>query len=658
MTLSLNVLHHLGLNLYSSMPAVLSEVVANAWDADADNVRITLDVADTGEASSIVITDDGDGMTHSDLNNRFLHVGYRRRDHADTATTAKGRQVMGRKGIGKLSLLSIANHVLVETVKDGERNALSLDRDDIDLAIAGGKEYEDRAYRPKPEPTDTIDFSRGTRITLTRLRRELNKTAPHLSRRLARRFGVIGATHNFRIFIGAAEVEPADSEFLRMAQYLWTYGPVDDQVALEAMATRASDKARRDTLTVEGLQLTGWLATVERAGQLKDPSGDNLNRITVLVRNKLAQEDLLADYNEAGVYSSYIIGELRADFLDLDDQEDIATSSRQRIREDDPRYEALRDFVKGELQHVQTRWTELRNKEGSKAALENSAILEWFGTLNKDAKKKAEALFGRINQLTVDDDVQRKQLFAHGVLAFETMRQRDTLERLDEIDTTDLGALAALFQDSMDLEAALYHRIVSSRLAVIEKLDDLVDEKAKERFLQDHVFTHLWLLDPGWERATEPHMEITMKKAFAEIEEKLNPEERDSRLDIQYRRTSGLNVIVELKKADVRTETSDLAKQVRKYREALRRALKAAGKDNEGVAIICLVGTDLKDWEDIDGRADSAQQLLAIDTRVMRYDELLANARAAYKDYLDTEQELGKIRAVLAQLETDADPET
>jgi len=33
LTLDLNVLNHLGINLYSNVPAVLSEVVANSWDA-------------------------------------------------------------------------------------------------------------------------------------------------------------------------------------------------------------------------------------------------------------------------------------------------------------------------------------------------------------------------------------------------------------------------------------------------------------------------------------------------------------------------------------------------------------------------------------------------------------------------------------------------
>ena len=40
MSLSLNVLNHLGINLYSNIPAVLSEIVANSWDADATEVKL------------------------------------------------------------------------------------------------------------------------------------------------------------------------------------------------------------------------------------------------------------------------------------------------------------------------------------------------------------------------------------------------------------------------------------------------------------------------------------------------------------------------------------------------------------------------------------------------------------------------------------------
>ena len=55
MSISLNALEHLGINLYSNIPAVLSEIVANAWDADAKTVTVTVNRDD----ETITIEDDG-----------------------------------------------------------------------------------------------------------------------------------------------------------------------------------------------------------------------------------------------------------------------------------------------------------------------------------------------------------------------------------------------------------------------------------------------------------------------------------------------------------------------------------------------------------------------------------------------------------------------
>ena len=57
MTISLNVLTHLGFGLYSNIAAVLSEVVANSWDADARQVCISIDT----ENEIVTIQDDGHG---------------------------------------------------------------------------------------------------------------------------------------------------------------------------------------------------------------------------------------------------------------------------------------------------------------------------------------------------------------------------------------------------------------------------------------------------------------------------------------------------------------------------------------------------------------------------------------------------------------------
>ena len=97
MTLSLNVLRHLGFGLYSNIAAVLSEVVSNAWDADAENVSIFIDA----DKDRVIIEDDGHGMTVGDTNDKYLTVGYERRK-SERRTPVMDRPAMGRKGIGKL----------------------------------------------------------------------------------------------------------------------------------------------------------------------------------------------------------------------------------------------------------------------------------------------------------------------------------------------------------------------------------------------------------------------------------------------------------------------------------------------------------------------------------------------------------------------------
>ncbi len=97
------------------MPAVISEVVANSWDADAQNVRIFLD----NSQDTITISDDGTGMSKRDINQRYLKVGYRKRDEM-TETPVFKRRVMGRKGIGKVWLFSIADTIEVRSKKAAE----------------------------------------------------------------------------------------------------------------------------------------------------------------------------------------------------------------------------------------------------------------------------------------------------------------------------------------------------------------------------------------------------------------------------------------------------------------------------------------------------------------------------------------------------------
>ena len=146
MRISLNALEHLGMNLYSNVPAVLSEIVANSWDADAENVNVTIDKA----KETITIEDDGIGMDRDDVIDHFLTVGFKRRAEIGELTPIKQRKPMGRKGIGKLSSFSIARVVDVYTIKDGDRTAFRMDRDVIKARISSNDTVP---YEP-PELSD------------------------------------------------------------------------------------------------------------------------------------------------------------------------------------------------------------------------------------------------------------------------------------------------------------------------------------------------------------------------------------------------------------------------------------------------------------------------------------------------------------------------
>src|SRR5216684_3042524 len=112
--ISLSVLNHLGRSLYRSFATVLGEAISNSWDADAKNVHIFINK----DKNSFFIKDDGDGMAANDFQSKFLKIGYSKRKGGKT-TSVKGRPFIGRKGIGKLALLSCADKISVISKKKG-----------------------------------------------------------------------------------------------------------------------------------------------------------------------------------------------------------------------------------------------------------------------------------------------------------------------------------------------------------------------------------------------------------------------------------------------------------------------------------------------------------------------------------------------------------
>lgn len=647
MTVDLNVLDHLGINLYSNIAAVLTEAVANAWDADATKVDIAVDA----NGKAITIQDDGIGMTVEDMNAKYLRVGYRRRDEGGEhgKVTAKGRAVMGRKGLGKLSLFSIAETIEVQSAKDGEAHGLK-------MTVAGIHESvqnRDPFYSPEPLAEDKVVVTQGTLIRLEDIKRQrLGRGVVALRQRLARRFSVIGEANGFEININGDPVTPDDRGDLPKAQFLWYFGGEEPDVSSASALQEKEALPSRLADWEDEWAVTGWIGTARWPKQLDSEDAGNLNSIVVFARGRLFHENILDKLNDGRLYTKYLTGQIEADFLDQDDAPDIATSDRQRVQEDDPRYMQLMSFLKRQMTQVEKRWTEWRKKhEVEKAKETTPALAMWLDSLPPGFKDSAEALIAKLSSLPIDEEEDRKLMYKHGIMAFERMKLRGSTEAL-AANIENIDKLLAMLADRDALEATLYRDIVQSRLDAIKDFQKIVDEDAKEKVLQKYLFDHLWLLDASWERATgSERIEEALKKEYKDFSPQLTEEESKGRLDIRYKTSAGTHIIVELKRVQRVMSLPELQEQGQKYRSGLSKCLAATGLENPSIRVVFVLGRPVVEAENVHLGATYVQQTLQpLNARVVYYDEMIQNALQAYAEYLERSKDLDKLERIVAQI--------
>ena len=324
---------------------MLAEVIANAWDADATEVKVDFNI----EKKTITVTDNGHGMDLDDINDKYLHVGYQKRGDTSDYRTSGGRKPMGRKGIGKLSLFSIAKKIFVYSRKEGgENESFLMDSDEIKKAIQNEDPSSPDEYEPEQVVFDADIEEHGTVIKITELKkiRLTQASINGLRKRIARRFGIIDDQLGFRIVVNGKEVSFSDRDYFHKARFIFQYGDYDYAQYCQNLDTDSDTGGKmsferpfrfdsKGNATEKGEhEIRGWIAIARHSNDLDDQGqDDNLNKITIVIRGKVAQEDILQEYRMGSMISKFIYGEINADFLDEDNKDDIATSSRQRLVE-------------------------------------------------------------------------------------------------------------------------------------------------------------------------------------------------------------------------------------------------------------------------------------------------------------------------------------
>ena len=203
-----------------------------------------------------------------------------------------------------------------------------------------------------------------------------------------------------------------------------------------------------------------------------------------------------------------------------------------------------------------------------------------------------------------------------------------------------------------DLEASAYYQITKDRLAVIKKLENLVDDNAIEKAVQKHLFNHLWLLEPSWDWIQPTmHMESTVKNALDVVYNELTEEQKRARLDIVYGTAANKHVVIELKRPGLVLEFNDIQAQIRKYRDAIKSVLKSNGKGKDLIEFICIVGKPLKKWDDSESEQTDKNMFKEMNARIEMYGVLINNAQQTYKDYTEERNKVSRIYNLITSIE-------
>lgn len=372
--ISLSILNHLGRNLYRSFITVLGEAISNSWDADAENVWIYLD----RDNNKLVVKDDGIGMTEDDFQNKFLTIGYSKRGKNNDNKTTKGRPFIGRKGIGKLALLSCAETISVMTkTKDSEYTGGTINNSELDEAIDDNlktSEYKLNSYNDSLFSDYKNGHEHGTIIIFEKIHEGIKNREEYLKQMIALYFTFSTIDETFNIYVNKEKVTVKDLEPLaNKTQFLWKINIKDDPYF--KLLENSDEFKEAKNMNIECLKnIKGFLASVEKPSNLKILTTDQKATIDIFVNGRIREKDFLTTHMPSDrIAASYFYGQIH--FNDLDDDTDRFTTAREGIVSGDKKYDDfLSKFKKEIFSKIIYEWDDLRKKYRKSGDPENEKL--------------------------------------------------------------------------------------------------------------------------------------------------------------------------------------------------------------------------------------------------------------------------------------------
>ena len=562
MTISRQTVDKLGVKLYDRVSAVIAEIIANSYDADATEVSVRAPMGEflatkkkgviKDRGYVIEVEDNGIGMTAEEVNEFYLKVGKERRDDPRRGDLSKiyKRRVMGRKGVGKLAPFGVCEKIEVITSggnlskytdakgvkKTGyltchlilERREILSETDEPYYPLVGSL---DDTYRPNT----------GTIIRMTIFDYRHVPVMTDFERQLAQRFGLQSAKWKILLQDATKKLGQADYECSVGAFQIEANKATKIIFSRKAKAKEDSRKSADYTVTgppkidLAGLlpgfkhegrfyPITGWV------GYAPKPYKDELMAgIRIYCRGKIAAQtklfDLTAGFTGEHDVRSYLIGELHANWLD--EADDLIRTDRQDI------------LWSNDLGQSFEKWGQSLVKLLGKITREPMRVSSWekFQEESKIEEKVEAAFPGKNNKEIREQTMEMAETIAKAARKDE-LEDPETVECFVQLSlllgphiTLDrklkqaagskdrpMAVVSEVLKTARIAELASFGRIVDDRVRVIETIEKLKDDgTTQEAELQKLLTEAPWLINPSWSPITENETFETLRSEFVKF---------------------------------------------------------------------------------------------------------------------------------------------
>lgn len=609
MSIHSGMLETMGHNMYSSVAKCLAEFVANAYDADADNVNITMDFASIEAAKKIVrenarnekeqkkrkdisaiydplpsditiiIRDDGHGMSARQIQDYFLAVTRNRREDEEGRPTrifteSNRRKVMGRKGVGKLAGFGAAEHIKITSKRDGESYSTTFEMD-YGLIKNNNDITESKFEAIYKEGLPLNEHY--TEIVLSQLRCDsMKSSAEAINNTLSRTFGALDKS--FKIMINGEEVTEQDIEW----EFTYPRDATIDNLASDTILVDPNDpdskfefqyiirfRARPSDSDKQAKKRTSLPA--ERRGARIYAHGRLTHGPSLLELHSGVHNFHAQDYMECIVI---------ADAIDEFDNDFIVTS-REGLNNDNPVVIALFKRVTELMKTALAEHYKFRDEYISQAITEDAfsqSMLTPIQNVNQKSRKAATEILKIIGK---EHGIKSEAYINMAPIVLQAVNAGEVLTKLIELETDpkSVQVLAHSMAELTRMERGDLLKLYRGRNRAIGALQKLHEDgntirkgKGFEKELHSLLKENPWLVNATYSNfltSDRPMGDVCRElNRTLQIDDQVENDQDATRPDLVYVATNSSTcehvVIVELKSPGIEME-HDHFHQLKRY---------------------------------------------------------------------------------------------